>query len=198
MSHIVVLDVETTGLGRQVGRPDGIVQVGMATRDPETGEIRTWSDVCNPGQGYLAGGRADEALEINGLTKDEVLAARPARKVAADLHEKLEALRDRAADGGLGAALDRLRGRFAGLDLRAYNVGFDRGFLQDDPWRIDGPWGPCLMLAAHEVLNPGGKWPKLGEACDALEIELGEEEAHDAGADAEAALRVWEHLQGSS
>lgn len=196
MPHIVVLDVETTGLGRQDGRDDGVVQVGLATRDPDTAEIVTWSEVCNPGREYLAGGRADEALEINGLTKDEVLSARPAREVAADLQEKLEGLRDRAHDGGLGSMLDRLRGRFGGLDLRAYNVRFDRPFLQAEPWRIDGPWGPCLMLMAHRALNPHGKWPKLVEACEVLGVGLGDE-AHDAGTDAEAALRVWELLEES-
>lgn len=179
--HIVVLDVETTGLGHMDGRPDGVVQVGYATRRPGDDQLLSWSRVCNPGATYLEGGRADEALAINGLTVEEVLAAPPAADVAAELRGRLSALAEDVP----------------AFDLRAYNVAFDRPFLEVEPWRLEGPWGPCLMLLAHQRLNPYGKWPKLDEACRALGVELGAESAHDAGEDAKAALRVYERLARS-
>ena len=177
----VVLDTETTGLGRRdrAGpREDGIVQVGLAWRAPDDGEVKTWRRFCDPGARYYEGGRATVAFRINGRTEAEVRAAPPARLVAAELR----------------ATLEELRLRYGALDLRAYNAGFDRAFLEAEPWRVEGAWGPCVMLAAARALDPHGKWPTLPEACRGLGLRH-PGPAHDAGADAHAALLVAEALE---
>lgn len=175
--RVVVLDTETTGLGHRKGREDGIVQVGLATRNPNDGEVETWSAVCNPGKRYLQGGRADEALAINGLTKEQILASPPAEQAARDLSQRL----------------DGLRQAVGGIELRCFNLTFDRPFLEADPWSIDGPWGRCLMKLAERRLG-FWKWPKLEEAIRALDLSFPDGGAHDAAADAHAALLVYEQL----
>lgn len=174
----VVLDTETTGLGRAAWREDGIVQVALAYRDPETGSVRTWSETCNPGRHLYADGRAAGAFAVNGLTEAQVLAARPVLAVA-------ETLRGHLVD---------LQRRHGALDLRAYNLRFDQPFLAAAPWSLVGPWGPCLMLEAHAILSPRGKWPKLTFACEALGLAY-PGKTHEAAADAHAALLVHQTLE---
>lgn len=174
----VVLDTETTGRGPQDHRDDGIVQIGLAWRDPRTGALATWSEDCDPGARLYAHGRADAAFKINGMTLDRLARARPATLVADALRERL-------------AALQRDAGR--PLDLRTYNLGFDRPFLEADPWRLRGPWGPCLMLDAHRRLDPRGKWPRLAAALRAYGLDH-PGPAHDAAGDAHAALLLHEAM----
>lgn len=174
----VVVDTETTGLGHFHGRDDGIVQVALAYRDPERRRVATWSEVCDPGERYYRNGRAAVAFRINGMTEERLSGARSAKAVASDLRTRI---------GELAAA-------HGPVDLRAYNLGFDRPFLAAAPWRLAGPWGPCLMLEAHRALNPGGKWPKLVEAAATLGVEYPGKGAHDAASDAHAALLVHEAL----
>ena len=176
----VVLDTETTGLGHRdkAGpREDGIVQVGFAYRDPSMGDVRTWRRFCDPGRRLYENGRAAVAFAWNGRTEAEVLASPPATLVAEELR----------------AALAALRIRHGPLDLRAYNVPFDRAFLEAAPWDLRAEWGPCLMQAAT-VLDPRGRWPRLEAACAALGFAH-PGPAHDAGADAHAALLVMEALE---
>lgn len=174
----VVVDTETTGLGHFHGRDDGIVQVALAYRDPDRRRVATWSEVCDPGEQYYRDGRAAGAFRINGMSEGALSEARKAKAVAADLRTRLKEL---AAEHGA-------------IDLRAYNLGFDRPFLTAVPWKLTGPWGPCLMLEAHRALNPGGKWPKLVEATAMLGVKYPGEGAHNAASDAHAALLVHEAL----
>lgn len=175
---VLVVDVETTGFGHVAKPPrdDRVVQVGLAYRGTD-GEIRTWDSVCNPGEAYLAGGRADEALKINGLTVEDVLSAPPAKEVAAEFWEEVEAAE---------------RDRDALAEFRAFNVDFDRPFLSRSPWRVpDRRWGPCIMKRAAVYLDGAdGKWPKLEEAAYMVGLEWPEGGAHDAGVDAQVAMRV--------
>lgn len=176
---VVAVDVETTGLGHHASPPrdDGVVQVGLAHRHLDGDGITSWSMVCNPGDRYVADGRADEALDINGRTVDEVLNAPPAT-VAADLvRETL-------------TAVEKAHG--APVELRAYNVDFDAPFLRAAPWRLPADrFGPCIMKrAAVHLDGPFGKWPKLGGAMRRLGLEWPDGGAHDAGVDAKAALMV--------
>lgn len=173
----IVVDTETTGLGHVEGRDDAIVEVAFAWRDPATAQVRTWARMCNPGERYLAHGHADRALRISGIGVDEVRAAPEAREVAMELRRELRAL---------------ARGREA--TLLAYNVSFDAPFLAQPPWHVHGPWGPCLKLAAHQALDPRGKWPRLLDACRTLGIAY-PGPAHRAVHDAHAALLVHEALQ---
>ena len=174
---VVVIDVETTGLGGAVGRLDGVVQVGVAWF--EAGAVASWGSVCNPGEPFLAGGRAAEALAINRLRLSEVAAARPAAEVAAQLRRLL-------------GALDHPQ---AGLMVLAFNVSFDRSFLVQPPWELDRwQWGPCLMAAAAVSLGSrGGGRIALAEACRRHGVTLGPR-AHDAVVDASAALQLWHAL----
>jgi DNA polymerase III epsilon subunit-like protein len=173
----IVVDTETTGLGQAAEREDAIVEVAFAWRDPASGAVRTWARLCNPGERHLAGGRADRALGISQIRIEDVRAAPDAREVAVEMRRELRAL-----------------ARAPGATLLAYNVAFDAPFLAQAPWHLHGPWGPCLKLAAHRALDPGGKWPRLLEACRMLGIAY-PGAAHRAVHDAHAALLVHEALQ---
>lgn len=67
MRYVAVLDTETTGI------PDlhplaRIVEVAAVVMDEE-GRIRdTWQSLCNPGELFLRGKAAEEALAINGVS----------------------------------------------------------------------------------------------------------------------------------
>jgi DNA polymerase III epsilon subunit-like protein len=180
--QVVVVDTETTGLGHngRPPRPDGIVQVGYAWRNSKSKIIR-WAALCNPGESYLRGGRAAEALRINGIRPSEVLGAPAAKVVAAEFRERLEGIRDSS-------------GRE--LEVRSFNRRFDEPFLRPAPWRLPSQlWGPCLMLAAQSHLGMW-KWPKLHEALDYLGITPPPGRAHTAAVDAHAALLVHERISG--
>jgi DNA polymerase III epsilon subunit-like protein len=130
MAIIVVVDTETTGLGRFDGRgarPDAVVQVGLAWR-PKGEGVQVWERVCNPGPKFVEGGRADEALKISGLTLEQVLSAPSAESIGRELR----------------SVLARIRRSEGEVDLRAFNVEFDKVFLSVEPWTIRTGWGPCL------------------------------------------------------
>lgn len=173
---LVVLDTETTGLGHFRQRSDGIVQIALAYRAPDTGKLSKWSSTSHPGEQHLANGRAAEALRISGLREEEIRAAPPATEVASRTREHLT----------------RLEADYA-VELTTYNLGFDRPFLEAAPWSLRGPWADCLMLEAHKHLDPTGKWPKLTEACRRLNIAY-PGPTHHAESDAHAALLVHEAL----
>lgn len=177
----VVVDTETTGLGH-IGRPpreDGIVQVAFAWRDPATDLIRSSAWECDPGERYHANGRAEVALGIQKRSLQDVTRSPAAPLVSQAVHRQLE--------------------RLGGPELRAYNVAFDRPFLQAAPWRINEAgvsWGPCIMLRAAETINgPQGKWPKLVEAAEALRVATGGFRLHSAAGDALLALLVEEAIE---
>lgn len=174
----IAIDVETTGLGHKAYPPraDAVLQVGMAWR--ANGKVKTWSSYCNPGEKFLENGRADQALRINGISEETVLAAKPVDEVAGMLWKRVY-------------KLDALAGRPA--LFRAYNRAFDEGFLGSHPWNVpSGRWGDCVMLDAAKRL--GCNWLKLGKALEALGIEPPKKRLHDAAADAHAALLVHEKI----
>ncbi len=182
---VVAVDTETTGLGhmdRYGPRPDGVVQVGYACRDPN-GRVQRWAQICNPGAEYLAGGRASQALAINGLTSAQILRAPKAREVAKVLHRRLGTL-----EKGAGRP----------LVLRSYNRAFDEPFLRAEPWRVPREWwGSCIMVQAADHLNgSGGRWLKLEMTVDRLGLRWPTGAAHTAAVDAHAALLIHEALGG--
>ena len=178
---VVAIDTETTGLGHNDSRgprPDGVVQVGIAWRETRA-SIGSWSIYCNPGPRFLAGGRASEALAVNGLTLERILQSIPAAGAAEQLRAKLNSLE---TTGGH-------------VELRAFNAAFDRPFLEVAPWRLSHPWGECLMARAAERFGSfNGRIP-LWRACAAAGIEF-DGQAHSADVDARAALRLSEFLDG--
>ena len=182
--QVVVVDTETTGLGHNARppRPDGVVQIGYAWRNPR-GRVIRWSALCNPGESYVRGGRAAEALAVNRLRLTDILVASSARVVAAEFRDHLDEIRDASGQE---------------LEIRSFNRSFDEPFLSAAPWRIPSQWwGPCLMLAAQQHLGMW-KWPKLEEAVNYLGIAPPAGRAHTAAVDSHAALLVHERLIGGT
>jgi DNA polymerase III epsilon subunit-like protein len=180
--QIVVVDTETTGLGHndRPPRPDGVVQIGYAWRNP-AGKVIRWSATCNPGEVYLRGGRASEALRINGLRLGTILSAPAAKFVAEEFRERLKEVREESERE---------------LELRSFNRAFDEPFLRDRPWNVPSRlWGPCLMQAAQDHLGYW-KWPKLHEAVNMLGIQPPQGRSHTAAVDSHAALLIHERLTG--
>lgn len=180
-TQIVVVDTETTGLGHndRPPRPDGVVQIGYAWRN-ERGKVVRWGATCHPGDVFLRGGRAAEALRINGLRVEQVLSAPPAKVVATEFRERL--------DGIEGASGRR-------IELRSYNRAFDEPFLRATPWKVPAAlWGPCIMQAAQDHLRHW-KWPKLWEAVNMLGVQPPAGRAHTAAVDSHAALLVLEKME---
>ena len=175
----MVIDTETTGLGlfgRTGPRPDGVVQVGIAWRRPSR-QIQVWERICNPGAEFLEGGRADEALQINGLTREQVLSAPVVKSVAKELREKLA----------------QIRRRYGRFQLLAFNVEFDKSFLVAQPWNIRTGWGPCLMEEAAQLFGARRGRIGLGEAAGLVGIKVGGRQ-HTAAVDAQTALLLHEHV----
>jgi DNA polymerase III epsilon subunit-like protein len=178
MPLTLTIDTETTGLGsmdRRGAREDGVVQVGIAYRIPGE-EVQTWARYCNPGDHLVTQGRADEALAINHLSVASVLGAPPSLKVASELQ-------------GVLARIGRSHG---GVELRAYNVSFDRPFLEVPPWNMRHPWGKCLMIETMERFNLERR-PRLVDALSIAGV-VWQGDLHDAARDAHAALLLHESL----
>ncbi len=178
----VIVDVETTGLGHKgrPPRPDAVVQVGMAWRAGK-GKVKTWSSYCNPGKEFLEGGRAEQALRVNGIREETILNAEPIGKVAGAFWRQVGKIESKTCSS---------------VEFRAYNRSFDEGFLSTTPWEIPPHrWSACIMLDATDCLNRA-KWLRLEEAMQALRIPWPEDRAHDAAVDAHAALLVHEKLRG--
>ena len=178
---VVSIDVETTGLGHKASPPreDAVLQVGIAWRGKNAG-VRTWSELCNPGMKFLAGGRAAAALQINGIAPQAVLKARPARTVAGELWRRIRAVEESCGEAA---------------EFRAYNRAFDQGFLAKSPWKIpERRWGECIMRKAAYRLA-GCDRLKLERAMAMLEIAWPGPRAHDAAYDAHAALLIDERFE---
>lgn len=178
----VVIDTETTGFGH-VARPprqDGVVQIGLAFRSVN-GRIKTWSELCNPGEIYLRPGWPDQALGVSGLSRERIRASRPVSSVAPEFQSRL---------AGIEA---EIQGR---VELRAFNRDFDLPFLAVPPWSIGHErWGPCIMLAATEFLDgPDARWVGLDAAMRRLNLDWPPGPRHQAAVDAHAALLVLEAL----
>ncbi len=172
--NIVVIDTETTGFSHV---NDGVVQVGIAWRD-DNGDVNRWDKICNPGRQYFRNGRAYHALRVNKLKMRDIFKADPDHKVAEDLKRKLASIQEDKSDP---------------IELRAYNNGFDRPFLENNPWNLKWKWGNCIMLQANEHF---GTRKKLSDAVDSLGLKWPEGRAHHASVDSHAALLVTETIEG--
>lgn len=179
---VVVVDTETTGFGHTARPPrdDAIIQVGLAYR-AEDGRIRTWNEYCNPGPAYLRPGWADRALEVNGLTREQILSAAPAVEAASHLRMKLGLIRTELRKP---------------IQLRAYNRDFDQPFLAAAPWAIPPKmWGPCIMVETTKHLDgEDARWVGLNMAMLRLNLAW-PGPAHRADIDAHAALLVLGTIQ---
>lgn len=180
--NIIVVDTETTGLGGQDSREDAIVQIGaVVVRDGMI--IDEFNSCCWPGEKYFIGGRANYALMINNLSIDKLRSSPHDDIVAMKFREWME--------------------QYLTTKITAYNVAFDRPFLEQKPWSLQETvgltWGSCIMLYAAEYLGERGmnrrhprygnwKWKKLEEVARFLGVAL--TNAHDAMGDAKAAAEI--------
>lgn len=170
----LVIDTETTGLPRE--RWTMPCELGAVLLDLD-GEIAAeWSSlICVP-----CPPAADPALRLTGITREEIEAA-PSPAQAWDAFQAWRA--------GLG---------IEDVLVTSYNVGFDRPMMTR-LWPLFGPWGPCVMLTATQVMGRAGvlprwetgepKWARLEEAARYFEIPQ-EDGAHRALADARVAARI--------
>ena len=162
------LDVETTGLD---SRRCHIVEVGAVAVDGDL-ELGEFSEVCNPGEAALERIGTGRALEINGLTREEIGAARPIMEVARAF---------RAWMMGMNVAV-----------LHSYNVGFDKGFLSREPWDVNPlSWGECVMRAVSSRRKP----VRLEVAARRFGLDFDAGQAHRALYDARAAWQVYRAWQ---
>ncbi len=92
----------------------------------------------------------------------------------------------------MAASVEKLKQKWLSYGrplLYAYNVSFDELMIARMGWAPGGYWGPCIMQAAGAFLSKPKK-VKLVEACQLLLVEGPGNAAHDALADALAAMRV--------
>lgn len=180
---IIILDTETTGFPSHPWAR--VIELAAVKLDCDGETIGTWSSVVRPD---ILDGRADKALEINRITRAEILAARPTEEVA-DLFDTW------AGD----------------TYCTAFNVAFDRPMVG----RMSLPdaglnclrWASCIMERAMEVMGPAGVlrpsdpshprynpdrqwlWPSLAAASEFFGVPPCEP-AHRALADARRAAGV--------
>lgn len=163
--NIGVVDIETTGFF-----PRGnIVEIGIASLDTETGEVKTvFNSVCRE-LGMDAGYHDAWIFKNSDLTVKEV--------------EKSPLLED------LKPEIQHILDGF--VAITAYNKRFDFTFLRDRGFAIDSEW-PCPMLVATNVCKLPGrrrngssyKWPKVQEAWDFFFPEIPYVEEHRGADDA--------------
>jgi DNA polymerase-3 subunit epsilon len=164
---IALVDVETTGRDPSTDR---IVEVGLAiSRGGEIVERRIW--LINPGRPI-----PKEAIDVHTITDEDVKGAP-------------------AFDGVAGEIL----AAFAGCIPAAYNASFDKAFLKSELDRAMLTGDPRCRAFQREVewidplvwareLQSEERSRTLAEVAARLDIPI--QNAHRAGDDAEAALRV--------
>lgn len=168
----VHVDIETTGVDpvRHV-----VIEVGAAVVDQAGREIARYSALANPGEQALAD--ADpKAFEVNGIDPAAIRSAKLVTEVAAEFRAWLGAYR---------------------ATLHAFPNSFEMKFLTREPWKIENPWGPCIMTLAQDEMGKAGvlplvygkpKYPKLIEAASFYKVPV--ERSHRALADAVTTARV--------
>jgi DNA polymerase III epsilon subunit-like protein len=165
----IFIDTETTGKN-----PDlhGVVEVGICYRRPDL-KISKHSWRCNPGEVEID----SEALDVNGMTVQEIHDQTPADEVGQEIRDYLF----------------KIVSKHGPFKLLSYNIEFDQGFLRREPWWIrKGWWGrKCVMRWSQDVLNQ--RSVKLIDMAQFLGVDHGLE-FHSAADDAHAAMRVWEIL----
>ena len=176
---IIVIDTETTHYKPHLAHVIEIGAYGMGLDGCPT----YFSEICNPGIDLQG---CEEALQINGITEEEILKARPIRNVARDFLEWI-AFHNDVED----------------IILAGYNSdNYDAPILSRSPWNIPtSAWKYDIMKMAIPPMDKAGvlphhpyyhtpKWPKLSEAEKFFHI-IREGTAHRALSDAKA---TWDIL----
>lgn len=165
----IYIDTETTGL-----RPGGyakVIEVAAGLYDDDGVELAVFVSLANPGREFLGPG-ADQALDINHITREEVLAAPPIGDVAQSLGKWLTSA--------------------PGAAYHSYNRAFDSGHLEVEPWNIPlASWGECVMIAAQRAMGER-RWPKLRAAAEHYGLSFPEQ--HRALPDMRMAAQVHRHV----
>ena len=175
-----VCDVETTGLDPV---NDAIVEIGAVEVAVDGEIVGRLQMLIYPGWEYLDNPHVDDALRVQGRTKEDVL-------IGEDPHTAAKLLK-----AFLGSPSDDVAVGF-------YNQKFDFGFLSQPPYNLSHEYGFFdIMLMAAEIMGKAGspycpqwpdgqyKWPKLREAAEFFEVDV-PENMHNALADAEVAAKV--------
>ncbi len=182
MDALVVMDVETTHYKPLLAK---VVEVGAVAFDTEGGELSHFSTMCTPGNEYLDS-EALKALEVSGITLNQVLASEP----------------DTVAASKFWKWLDKLSYKGMQYDLAGFNSdGFDAIILGNKPWNISRSlWKYDVMLMAHPIMAEAGaleylsgmqryKWPSLAQAREFFEVER-EGQPHRALSDARVTAAI--------
>lgn len=188
---LVGLDLETTGLGPMARPPreDFVVEVGVAFETPAG--LESWAGVCNPGSAAFAGGRAQEAMRINGIADAELEDADSPEWVVAQM---------------TGVLVHVAAGR--PIHLVICNAEFDQWYLDRIPafyaWRLRNRVKVSdAKTRAEDYLTRRGdveKWRgKSGrlstrDIVRALGVDAVEADAHRAARDARVAHMIWRKL----
>jgi DNA polymerase III epsilon subunit-like protein len=132
----------------------------------------------------LAG--AEEAMAVNGITRDMLQGAPEPAYVRGLLHDFISVNH--------------------GQELTSFNVQYDQTVLYVNQWEVPGvPWGKCIMLEAADWMGRCGalpwntrygnyKWPSLMEAMLFFKIEPLRQ--HRALGDALVAAQIWMKMHG--
>lgn len=173
MRHIFI-DTETTGLGPfgDVKRDDQIIEIAFVWSDH--GVIHYMQKRCNPGKEYLE--NAQEALDIQSRSMEEVLGFEDIHAVSNIIKEKLASLQNSV--------------------FHAWNIPFDRYFVEQKPWNLNLEWGNDPMVLASRDMGYSYDRIALWKAVDFYGIGMPDSmKYHHAGSDAFLAMRVWEAIQ---
>lgn len=168
----IILDVETSGLSHVHHK---VLEVGAVVVKGDQ-LLDEYSSLVNCGAQHLDDVGDDcYALKVNGLKREEILAAPAPEQVATELK------------AFIAQAFDAFKGYY----LHAFNNGFDSRFLAADPWNLSlDLWGPCLMLESQKAMRQA-KWPRLLDAASHWGLSFAAGEAHRALADARMAAKVY-------
>lgn len=150
---IVVIDTETTHYSASLAR---VIEIGAVVDHPELGR-QTFQSLSDPGVDL---DKCKDALQINGISKEEVLSAPKEEEVAWKFNDWLRGL-----------------GKPENLELAGFNSNkYDALILSASPWDIPiFKWKYDVMFMAMKPMENAGvltfnpqygsfKWPKLSEA----------------------------------
>lgn len=172
MIHIF-LDTETTGLGPfgTPGRHDQIIEVAMIWE--VNGKLQYIQEFANPGMEYLRD--SSEALMLQGRTIIDVLAYQ---------------------DISIAATLVRAKIRDIKAEFHAWNIPFDRYFLEQGPWNLNLNWGEDPMVLASRYMGYSYDRIALRKASRYFQIRMPESyRFHNALADAYMAMKIYEAMK---
>jgi len=173
------IDCETTGLDKDL---NGIIEIAFIAPNGDT-----FKATMKPFKGCIIN---DEALEVNGYTRDQIKVMPMEKRVVKEIVTFLE---KHVAEKG------------ARFHLAGYNCDFDMGFVSQLFKRNDINWWNYFdyynvdVYSLVKILNAEGKLKptlegklKLGHVCDAYNVKI--KKAHSAIDDIKATQKLYKRL----